>query len=195
MKRLATSSLIVLLVSVTVAGCHGKKPPVPNAPPPPAVTPFPEAAAPSTPNRPPDPPPVPADTSIRSTPLLPWDAKTIEEINGIDSPLKPVYFGYDSDELDDAARKVLTANAEVLKQYKTWVITVEGHCDERGTAEYNLALGDRRALAARNFLVSLGIGADRLRTVSYGREFPFDPAHTESAWEKNRRAHFMLTSK
>ena len=67
--------------------------------------------------------------------------------------------------------------------------------DERGTAEYNLALGERRALAARNYLVSLGIPADRLRTVSYGKEFPFDPGHDEAAWSKNRRAHFVVTSK
>jgi peptidoglycan-associated lipoprotein len=75
------------------------------------------------------------------------------------------------------------------------MITVEGHCDERGTAEYNLALGERRAVAVKTYLVSLGIPADRVRVVSYGNEFPFDPAHTEAAWEKNRRAHFMLTSK
>ena len=90
---------------------------------------------------------------------------------------------------------MLNANAEIMKKYPTWVITIEGHADERGTAEYNLALGERRALAARNYLVSLGIPADRLRTVSYGKEFPFDPAHTEEAWSKNRRAHFVVTSK
>jgi len=83
----------------------------------------------------------------------------------------------------------------VLKTYRTWIITIEGHCDERGTAEYNLALGDRRALAAKTYLVSLGIASDRIRTVSYGNEFPFDPGHTEAAWGKNRRAHIMLTSK
>jgi peptidoglycan-associated lipoprotein len=83
----------------------------------------------------------------------------------------------------------------VLKKYSTWQITIEGHCDERGTAEYNLALGERRAVAARNYLVSLGLTADRIKTVSYGKEFPFDPAHTESAWAKNRRAHFVVTAK
>jgi peptidoglycan-associated lipoprotein len=75
------------------------------------------------------------------------------------------------------------------------VITIEGHADERGTAEYNLALGERRALSARNYLVSLGIPADRLRTVSYGKEFPFDPGHNKEAWAKNRRAHFVVTSR
>jgi peptidoglycan-associated lipoprotein len=132
---------------------------------------------------------------VSSTPLRAWDDEPIDVINGPNSPLKPVYFKYDSDEIDDEGKKVLAANAEVLKTYPSWIITVEGHCDERGTAEYNLALGDRRALAARNFLVSLGIAPDRLRTVSYGKEFPFDPGKDEAAWEKNRRAHFMLTSK
>ena len=74
-------------------------------------------------------------------------------------------------------------------------VIVEGHCDERGTAEYNLALGERRAVAARAYLVSLGIAAERLRTVSYGKEFPFDPGHDEAAWAKNRRAHFVVTAK
>ena len=73
--------------------------------------------------------------------------------------------------------------------------TIEGHADERGTAEYNLALGERRALTARDYLISLGIAADRLRTVSYGKEFPFDPGRTEEAYQKNRRAHFVVTSK
>ena len=90
---------------------------------------------------------------------------------------------------------MLQSNAEVMRRYPTWQISIEGHCDERGTAEYNLALGERRAVAARNYLVSLGIPADRLKTVSYGKEFPFDPGHDESAWSKNRRAHFVVTAK
>ena len=136
-----------------------------------------------------------SDSGASASSLLPWDSQPLDVINGPDSPLKPVFFAFDSDSLDDTARKVLNANAEVLKTYRTWVITVEGHSDERGTAEYNLALGDRRALAAKNYLVSLGIPGDRVRTVSYGEEFPFDPGHVESAWVNNRRAHSMLTSK
>jgi peptidoglycan-associated lipoprotein len=119
---------------------------------------------------------------------------SIDAIND-NSPLKPVFFKYDSDTLDEEARQVLTDNAAVLKSNTNWAITIEGHCDERGTAEYNLALGDRRALAARDYLVSLGVPADRLSTVSYGKEFPFDPGHQESAWSQNRRAHFLLTAK
>jgi peptidoglycan-associated lipoprotein len=92
-------------------------------------------------------------------------------------------------------QSALGKNAEVLKTNASWIISIEGHCDERGTAEYNLARGERRALAARTYLVSLGIAADRLRTVSYGKEFPFDPGHTEASWAKNRRAHFVVTAK
>jgi len=83
----------------------------------------------------------------------------------------------------------------LIKRYTSWTVTIEGHCDERGTAEYNLALGERRAIAVRAYLVSLGIAADRLRTVSYGKEFPFDPGHDEAAFAKNRRAHFVITAK
>jgi peptidoglycan-associated lipoprotein len=86
-------------------------------------------------------------------------------------------------------------NVDVLKKYPQWVVTIEGHCDERGTAEYNLALGERRAAAVKTYMVSLGIAPDRLRTVSYGKEFPFDQAHTRTPGRKNRRAHFVITAK
>jgi peptidoglycan-associated lipoprotein len=121
-------------------------------------------------------------------------ARNLDELNR-DSPLQPAYFLFDSSDLDATARAALDANAAVLRRYGTWAITIEGHCDERGTAEYNLSLGERRALAARAYLVSVGIPAERLRTVSYGKEFPFDPAHTEEAWSRNRRAHFVITAK
>ena len=111
------------------------------------------------------------------------------------SPFQPVFFPLDSFEVDGSGQQALNTNAGILKKYPTWVITIEGHCDERGTAEYNLALGEKRALAAKTYLVSLGVPADRLRTVSYGKEFPFDPGHDEGAWSKNRRAHFVVTSK
>src|SRR5439155_11245428 len=115
-------------------------------------------------------------------------AASIDDLNR-NSPLKPVFFDYDSSEVDSTGQGALDADAAVLKKYSSWSVTIEGHCDERGTAEYNLALGERRAVAARTYLVSLGISADRLRTVSYGKEFPFDPGHDEAAWAKNRRAH------
>ena len=140
------------------------------------------------------PPPPPMTNPGAVTGSAVGSSGSIDAIND-NSPLKPVFFLYDSDTLDDEARKILSENAVVLKANPGWTITVEGHCDERGTAEYNLALGDRRALAARDYLVSLGVPGDRLSTVSYGKEFPFDAGHTESSWSQNRRAHFLLTAK
>ena len=199
MTRFTRISLAVLALAAATA-CGGNKQPVAIAPPPgvaPGAFPSGDSTGSSTATRPPDPPPIPLDSAVSSSPLdAAWADRSIDEINSsADAPLKPVFYAYDSDEISEEAKVVLAANAEVLKTYGTWVVTVEGHSDERGTAEYNLALGDRRARAARNYLLSLGITADRLRTVSYGKEFPFDPGHNEDAWEKNRRAHFMLTSK
>jgi peptidoglycan-associated lipoprotein len=134
---------------------------------------------------------VPEPAVVSSDPLAGLDTDGINK-QGI---LAPVFFAYDSDAIDAAGQKVLMANADVLKKYPTWAVTIEGHSDERGTAEYNLALGERRALAAKTYLVSLGIAADRLRTVSYGKEFPFDPGHDEAAFAQNRRGHFVVTAK
>ena len=131
------------------------------------------------------------------TELVPDDefaSRSLEEINR-ESPLEPSFFVLDSSELDDLARQVLEANAEVLQRYSSWVVTIEGHCDERGTTEYNLALGERRVLVAQQYLVELGVDADRVRTISYGKEFPFDPGHDENAWAANRRAHFVVTAR
>jgi peptidoglycan-associated lipoprotein len=122
------------------------------------------------------------------------DSRSLDELNR-NSPLRPAFFPLDSSDLDDTGRSVVTGNVEVLKKNPQWVVTIEGHCDERGTAEYNLALGERRASAVKTYMVSLGIAPDRLRTVSYGKEFPFDQAHNDDAWSKNRRAHFVITSK
>jgi peptidoglycan-associated lipoprotein len=119
---------------------------------------------------------------------------SLDDLNR-NSPLRPAFYEYDSSEVSAAAQAVLDANASVLKNNRNWTITIEGHCDERGSAEYNLALGERRAVAARAYLVSLGIPADRLRTVSYGKEFPFDAGKDEAAYAKNRRAHFVITAK
>jgi peptidoglycan-associated lipoprotein len=183
---------VTLMLAVTVAACGGgKKPPVARPMPPDATQPD------TTTTRPPAPP-----EPVRESPPVPPEpiasdtlaASDIDVINK-NSPFQPVFFAFDSAEVDAAGQKALNANAEVLKKYATWVITIEGHADERGTAEYNLALGERRATAARTYLVSLGIPADRLKTVSYGKEFPFDPGHDESAWANNRRAHFVVTSK
>ncbi len=151
----------------------------------------PEPAKPPAPPEPVKEPPVTPPAPIVEDKML---TSSLDEINK-NSPLRPIFFGYDSSEVDRRAQKILEANAEVMKKYKSWVITIEGHCDERGTAEYNLALGERRAVAARTYMVSLGIPAERLRVVSYGKEFPFDAGHDEAAWAKNRRDHFVVTQK
>jgi peptidoglycan-associated lipoprotein len=121
-------------------------------------------------------------------------SKSLEALNA-DSPLVDVHFEFDSAELTSRARQILDGHAGWLKTYRSIQILVEGHCDERGTVEYNLALGDRRSQAAYNYLASLGITGDRMRTISYGKEFPLDPGHHEGAWSKNRRARFVITAK
>ena len=181
----------VVVALALLGGCAKKQPPVARpTPPPPAATADPGARPPAPPTPVTEPRPVPPEPVIDD----PIAGRDIGDINK-NSPFQPVFFALDSSDVDGAGQQALNANAEIMKKYPTWVITIEGHADERGTAEYNLALGDRRAMAARSYLVSLGISADRLRTVSYGKEFPFDPAHTEAAWAKNRRAQFVLTSK
>jgi len=103
-----------------------------------------------------------------------------------------IFFAFDSFELTPESREVLNAKAEAMKKYSLFTIVIEGHCDERGTSEYNLALGERRAKAAQQFLNQLGIPDNRMTIVSYGKERPFDPGHNEAAWSKNRRDEFKL---
>ena len=109
--------------------------------------------------------------------------------------LTDIKFDFDNFDLRDEAREVLKKHAAWLTENKDVNITVEGHCDERGTAEYNLALGERRAKAAAMFLVNMGIDDKRIKTISYGEELPLDPGHDEAAWARNRRAHFVASGK
>jgi len=193
MKRDSKALIVLVLVlTVLIAGCKkGGKPPVARPQPPAPVgindpAPGPPPGPPQPINEPVPVPPMPTEGDITS--------KSIDDLNR-DSPLRPLFFELDSSEVSGPGQQVLQTNASVLKKYPGMQVTVEGHCDERGTAEYNLALGERRALAAKNYLVSLGIPADRIKTVSYGKEFPFDPGHDDSAWKNNRRAHFVITAK
>lgn len=103
-----------------------------------------------------------------------------------------IYFDFDKSDLLEEAQEVLRRKAEYLKDNPDVLVIIEGHCDERGTNEYNLALGDRRASSAKDFLVNLGIAGSRLTCVSYGEERPADPGHNEEAWAKNRRCHFTI---
>jgi peptidoglycan-associated lipoprotein len=102
------------------------------------------------------------------------------------------YFDLDRADIRGDARDALSKTGAFLKSYPQVKVTIEGHCDERGSTEYNLALGDRRAQAAKEFLVSLGVAADRMMTVSYGKEKPFCTEHSEECWKQNRRAHFVM---
>ncbi len=121
-------------------------------------------------------------------------SQSLDELNA-DSPLSDVLFNYDSAVLSPEARSRLESHAQWLRRFPSVTVLLEGHCDEKGTVEYNLVLGERRAMAVYNYLQSLGVPATRLKTISYGKEFPLDPAHNESAWSRNRRCHFVITSK
>jgi peptidoglycan-associated lipoprotein len=133
---------------------------------------------PTTETTPPPPPPAPP-------------AQPVENPDAWMSKVKDVFFDYDKYDLRADARQVLSDNAQLLKDHSSKLV-LEGHCDERGTDEYNLALGQRRADAVKNYLADLGVSAAAMSTVSYGEERPFDPGHDEAAWSKNRRVHFLL---
>ncbi|MDR1989630.1 MAG: peptidoglycan-associated lipoprotein Pal [Acidobacteriaceae bacterium] len=183
-----------LVTIVLMLACGGKKPPIARPTPPPP--PLPETVVTSPPPAPAPAEPV-AEQKIEEIQPVVEDtvnSASLDELNR-NSPLQPVFFDLDSDTLNAEGRRVLDGNARVLAQNASWMVLIEGHCDERGSAEYNLALGERRALAARAYLLSLGLSDSRVRTVSYGKEFPFVPGHDESAYSKNRRAHFVVTAK
>ncbi|MCG6925480.1 MAG: peptidoglycan-associated lipoprotein Pal [Acidobacteria bacterium] len=186
------ASLLVLAACLSLAACGGKKRP-------PALT-----AAP--------PPPPPAGSGLDDTlPTQPIDegpdvvAMEGESAAGSDlesdyasayeqgSPLADVQFAYDSSALTEAARATLEKHALWLQGRRDVRVTIEGHCDQRGTTEYNLALGEQRARAVWDYLVGLGVAPERLRTVSYGKEQPLDPSENEAAYAKNRRAHFSVS--
>lgn len=160
--------IALFALGLVATGCAKKKP-VQSAPTPPAeqssgtpsTTPVPDGSS---------PPPVPLAASF--------------------SELGVVYFALDSYSLDDSGRSVLDKNAKLMRDHADWMATVAGHCDERGTVEYNQALGERRANAVRDYLVAAGVPQTRLKTVSYGKEMPASDGHDEAAWARNRRAEF-----
>ncbi|MSM40942.1 MAG: peptidoglycan-associated lipoprotein Pal [Geobacter sp.] len=139
------------------------------------------------------------DATVQTAGKTPY-AGTVQSATGqpIDrlsaSALENIYFSFDSPSISSTARAVLAQNAKLLTAKPGGMITIAGHCDERGSAEYNLALGEKRALAAQKYLISLGIPAKRLATISYGEEKPADPGHDETAWAKNRRDEFSINS-
>ena len=197
MYRRTLNTAIVIVLVVGAAACKPRQPKVNTTPSPAPTTAAVDTARVENP-LPPPPPPTPPIT-VEEKPIVrpvpdAVSSGSLDDLNRA-ALLKPAFFPLNSHDLDDEGRMIVSANAEVLKKYATWSITVEGHADERGTAEYNLALGEKRANAAKAYLVSLGVSPDRLKVISYGKEFPFDPGHDESAWSKNRRAHFVITAK
>lgn len=199
MYRKTLHIAIAIVLAVSAAACKPRQPKVTTAPDS-GTTTAPVETARTEPAKPlPPPPTVPPPVRVDETPVVRpvEDAVASSALDDLNRSglLKPAFFPLDSHELNDEGRMVVSANAEVLKKYATWMITVEGHADERGTAEYNLALGEKRANAVRTYLISLGVSPDRLKVISYGKEFPFDPGHDEAAWSKNRRAHFVITAK
>ena len=111
-----------------------------------------------------------------------------------DREVKDAFFDFDKSDIRPEARENLTKSADFLKANPSVTFTIEGHCDERGSVAYNLGLGDRRANAVKDFLVSLGISVDRIKTISYGKERPFCAEHDESCWQQNRRGHLVCTN-
>lgn len=172
MKRIIGVGLIFALTAVMVS-CGGGNNKVPDE------TPVIDTTPP-----PPPPPPPPVDT----TPPEP-EVRTISE-----SEFQTVYFDFDKSNIKPEFAASLENNADLMKESMDMIIQIEGHCDERGTVEYNLALGERRALATKNYLVNLGVAPERIEIISYGKERPAMMGHNEAAWSKNRRAEFRILS-
>jgi len=182
----------VLVGSVALMGCP-KRPEVVGAGPAAvgpaaAVAPAkPAPAAPRTGETPVTRPAAPSERPVQpAAPAAPAVAA---------SPLKDIFFDYDKSAIRDDQKAVISENAAWLKANQSAKVTLEGHCDERGTAEYNLGLGERRAKAVKDYLIAAGIPADRISTISYGKERPFVLGHDESAWKWNRRGHFVISGK
>ena len=190
-RRLVSTIALCSALAIAAAGCHKKVPQATPAPPPP-----PPPAAPAPPPAPPPPPPPPAAAPV-PRPLSDEEIfarKSVDQLNS-ERPLDDVYFDLDKSEIRDDARSALQKNADWLKKWGTTQITLEGHCDSRGSAEYNLGLGSRRATAVKDYLTNLGVPAGRVMVVSKGKEQPFCNEESESCWQQNRRGHFLITGK
>jgi peptidoglycan-associated lipoprotein len=188
MRRFLLVGALCAILGVAAAAC---KRPVPPPAPPPAPAPAAPAPPPPPPPKPaPPPPPPPAPLTEDQI----FAQKTVDQLNA-ERPLGDVLFDYDSSTLRDDGRSAASRNAEYLKRWPSVRITVEGHADSRGTSEYNLALGERRASAVKEYLVSLGIPGDRVATVSKGKEQPVCSEENEACWQRNRRGYHIITAK
>ena len=188
LQRSAGLLTFCVVIAIGAASCAKKAPEAPPAPPPPAAP-----AAPPAPPAPPPPAPAPAAPKALTEEEV-FAGKSLEQLNA-ERPLADVYFDLDQSMIRDDGRGALQKNAEWMKRWTSTRVTIEGHADERGSGEYNLALGERRASAVRDYLVSLGIGTDRVSIVTKGKESPFCTESNESCWQQNRRGHFIITAK
>ena len=192
MTRHLTHALLVLAAAASLAsGCGGKRRPPAVSTAPPSDS---EPAGRTQPTEVPRPVDTGPDVSALGAEAARGEDFTVSNPEtGEGGPLPDIHFEYDSANLTDQARSTLEKHALWLQNHRDAKVLVEGHCDERGTVEYNLALGEKRARAARDYLASLGVAAGRLRTTSYGKERPLDAGTNEAAWAVNRRAHFNVS--
>jgi len=182
MKKVVIIIMVLALALVFMSSCKKKAQTVPSTP---QVQEQPAAAKVD-------------DTAKMAKPVLSEEelfmSKSLDQINQ-DKPLAMVFFDFDKYAVRDDAKPVLDQNAMWLKKFKTAKILIEGHADERGTEDYNLALGEKRAKSAFDYLVSMGVAPDRMKVISYGKSQPLDPGHDEAAWQKNRRDQFLVIEK
>lgn len=188
-QKTAATATLCMVLGLGAAAC-GKPQQVAVTPPPPMPT---------APAKPPAPPPPPTAPAAAPAPRALTEEeifaqKSLDQLNS-ERPLGDVFFDLDEASIKEEGRAALSTNAAWLKRWSNTRISIEGHCDERGTAEYNLGLGERRANAVRAYLVELGVPGDRVTVVSKGKEAPFCTESNEACWQQNRRGHFVITAK
>ncbi|MBJ6752574.1 peptidoglycan-associated lipoprotein Pal [Geomonas anaerohicana] len=194
MRKNIAGCLVVLCMGALVAGGCAKKDLVKPEEKAPSVTaPAPETAKPAQETTTPK-APVTEQTPVREPVVAQEPVREAPKTGtgDLQGQLQKIYFNFDSSDLSEDSRNVLTRNAEYLSKQPSLKIRIEGNCDERGSDDYNMALGERRAKAAKDYLVNLGISSERISILSYGEEKPVDPGHDEAAWAKNRRDEFVV---
>jgi peptidoglycan-associated lipoprotein len=189
-RRLGLILSAIVAVAITASACGKKVPPAAPAPAPPPAA----AAAPPAPPPPPAPAPTPPATPRAPTEEEVFSRKSLDQLNA-EKPMGDAFFDYDKAEIRPESRAVLQKNADFMKKWASVVVSVEGHCDVRGSSEYNLALGSRRAGAVKDYMVGLGVAANRVTVLSKGKEQPFCTEESEACWQQNRRGHFIVTAK
>ena len=189
LRRCAWLITTILLI-VLVSACSKKVPPPPPPPPEPPAAPAPPPPPPPPPAPKPAPPPAPKPLTEEEL----FSKKTLDQLNA-EMPLGDVTFDYDMSAVKEDQRALLQKNADWMRRWTTTRVTIEGHADARGTNEYNLALGERRGNAVKDYLVSLGIAADRMTVISKGEESQVCSEMTDPCYARNRRGHFIITAK